>query len=608
MASGGSMGGDVFDRAAGLAAVAAAVPRALRRTVQKQARQIARDFRQNLKQGATRFYDAAAGGRNTAGWTTTGASANAEVALAGPTLRERSRDLERNNPTAHKILSAFVNNVIGDGIRVSFADLKVQALWDEWIAECDTAHDLDFYGQQWLMVYGAALSGEALARRRPRFARDALTVPLQIQLLESDFLCSVQNRQLPNGGRILQGIEFDAIDRRVAYWLWPYHPGDAFGPLGVPGINPVSVPADDIAHMYEATRAGQARGVPKLATIMRLAHDLNDYDASHLTNKRVQANVCAIVYGDDMEEPGMTPVLSFSGDQADENGDRPPVEGLEPGAIIIARGGKQIQFNNPTQTPGYAEYKVDRKHDMAAGTDTPYELATGDLSRVNYSSIRAGLIEYRRAVKSYRSRVVIPLYINKVVRWFLDAAIVSGKVQPGRYTFKCSAPKFEEVDRLKESLADAQEMVNGTTSQQRLIRERGDDPAEIMAERVADAKAAKKKGLPQPGVAVPVQVAAVNANSDGESDPSIGASPPPPDEVAVANADTVQDTAMNGIQVEALLDVIGKVASKGMPAESAKALIKAAFPAVSQTLIDAMIDGAANFTPPPVPQAPAAGA
>lgn len=502
---------DVAKRAWEAAAVAVETPRALRRTVERLARAAVRDFRHNLKSGALRFYDGAAGGRNTASWRTNGASANAEIAQAGVDLRNRSRDLERNNPNAKKIISAFVNNCIGSGILVQFGNdangRKCQALWDKWITECDTAHNLDFYGIQWLAVYGAALSGEVLARRRPRMMKDGLSVPLQVQLLESDYLASVVNRVLPDGGRIVQGIEFDPIDRRQAYWLYPYHPGDAFGPLGVPGFVPKRIEASEILHVYEATRPGQTRGVPMLSAVMRTIKDLGEYDFAHLTNKRAQANVCAVIYGDDTEEPGLAPELSFAG--SDD-----PVEGLEAGAIIIARGGKQVAFNNPTQTGGYAEFKRDRKHDIAAGALTPYELASGDLSQVNYSSIRAGLIEYRRMITSFRDRVVIPLFIKPIVGWFLDAAIAAGSLPPGEYKFTCNAPKFEEVDRLKEALANRQLLENGETSLTQIILNNGDDPETVWKQREDDKKRAEKAGLQNPGT--PVQVAVAETNADAQ--------------------------------------------------------------------------------------------
>lgn len=490
-----------------MAAQAIAAPKAARMTGEKLARSISREFKGAMR-SATRGYDAAAVGRNTAGWRTTGSSADAEIAGAGPLLRDRSRELNRNEPNAHKILSAFVNNAVGSGIRVSFDNKKAQKLWDQWITECDTAHGLDFYGLTWLVAMSAAESGEVLARKRPRMVRDKLTVPLQVEVMEGDFIASYENRMTENGGRVVSGIEFDPIGRRTGYWLYPYHPGDAFGPVGVSGLTPKVIPAADIAHVYEATRPGQTRGVPMLAAIMRVAHDLNMYDSAHLKNKTVQSFVCAVVTNDDPLDEGFG--VEFAGSPTDGSD---PVRGLESGAVILARGGKQVAFNNPTQTSGYSEFKVDRKHDIAAGGLTPYELATGDLSRVNYSSIRAGLIEYRRLISSWRDRVLIPLWVKVVVGWFLDAAIAAGALAPGNYAFKCHAPKFEEVDRLKEALANRQLLENGERSLTDIIRSNGDDPATVMDERVEDAKAARKNGLPVPGVPVPVSVAQTNAEA-----------------------------------------------------------------------------------------------
>lgn len=47
-----------------------------------------------------RSYDGASQGRLKDGWRTSGTSANAEIAAAGSLLRDRMRDLVRNNPLA----------------------------------------------------------------------------------------------------------------------------------------------------------------------------------------------------------------------------------------------------------------------------------------------------------------------------------------------------------------------------------------------------------------------------------------------------------------------------------------------------------------------------
>ena len=63
-----------------------------------------------------RSYEGARLGRRTEGWVVAGSSANAEIGTALSRLRDRSRDLVRNNPYAAKAVQAVVSNLIGTGI------------------------------------------------------------------------------------------------------------------------------------------------------------------------------------------------------------------------------------------------------------------------------------------------------------------------------------------------------------------------------------------------------------------------------------------------------------------------------------------------------------
>src|SRR5690348_15373182 len=81
-----------------------------------------------------------------------------------------------------------------------------------------------------------------------------------IQLLEPDFLDDSRLGVLPNGNKVVQGVEFDPIGQRAAYWLFPEHPGNNFA-IAAMGLVSKPVPASEIAHLYEHQRT-QARGVP----------------------------------------------------------------------------------------------------------------------------------------------------------------------------------------------------------------------------------------------------------------------------------------------------------------------------------------------------------
>lgn len=78
---------------------------------------------------------------------------------------------------------------------------------------------------------------------------------------------------------------------------------------------------------------------------------------------------------------------------------------------------------------------------------------------------------------------------------------------------------------------------------------------------------------------------------------------------AAGAASSVQDTAMNGAQVASLAAIVKDVATGALPAESAEAMVKAAFPALSDAQASAMIGPAAKMQaekpePPATPAPP----
>jgi len=98
-----------------------------------------------------RHFDAARPSRATHGWPAPSSSVNLDLYAALPVLRDRGRDLARNNPHAAKAIASLVGNAIGAGIdpRPKTGDEKLDG-------EVDHAHPSP--------VCGASL----LPSRRPR--------------------------------------------------------------------------------------------------------------------------------------------------------------------------------------------------------------------------------------------------------------------------------------------------------------------------------------------------------------------------------------------------------------------------------------------------------
>jgi lambda family phage portal protein len=451
------------------------------------ARYAARVAIANLRRG----YEAGGKTRVTEGWRGSNASADAEIAVAGPVLRDRSRDLVRNNALAAQAVQVLVNNIVGPGIRPRAAsgnkalNRRVDALWRSFAANCDFYGHTDFHGLLNLAVREMVEAGDILALKIAT-PGGGKTVPLKIQLREIDHLDTGRVQDIAGGGYTDQGIEFDVGGRRTAFWMFPQHPGGTTRAIRR-RFESERIDATRVAHLFERQRV-QSRGVPWGAPAMLALRDLGDWQQAELVRKKTEACLVGIVFGDDETQASVAPVVQ------DSQGNK--VEQFEPGLIAYARGGKDIKFNQPASTAGVYEWNRVQMHIVASGFRVPYALMTGDLSQNNFSSSRVGLNEFRRMVEQLQWQTVIPMFCEPIWRWFIEAAQLAGllpldAVIPAEW----APPRFEMVNPLQDVQADLLETRAGFASPQQMIAKRGYDPAAVIGEWAAHAEATDALGL-----------------------------------------------------------------------------------------------------------------
>jgi capsid protein len=147
-------------------------------------------------------YEAATYGRRLGLWGTSGIGPTAAIQGNLDALRNRSRELYRNNAWARRGAQSYVANAIGTGIvpRWTLEDQvlkrQVEKLFLRWTDESDADGQGDFYSQQATVALTQFLSGEAIVRFRPRRLTDGLSVPLQLQVLEPDHLDEMRDGPL----------------------------------------------------------------------------------------------------------------------------------------------------------------------------------------------------------------------------------------------------------------------------------------------------------------------------------------------------------------------------------------------------------------------------
>lgn len=436
----------------------------------------------------SRKYEGASKSKRLSRWISESTSANTEIQGSLTVLRNRARDLRRNNPYAARGVQAITSNTVGCGISTQFrasGDVqKLEDLWAKW-AET-TAIDFDgrnnIYGLQRLALDAVVESGEVLVRKR---FTAGLSVPLQYQVLESDFIDTTQvDAKTDKGNTIVQGIEFDSQGKRVAYWLFEQHPG-SYDPFFRSTLKSTRVPVDEVYHIYRMERPGQARGIPWLAPVIVRLKDLDDYEDAQLLRQKIAA--CFTAFIKDMSG-------EFAEDDDEDCEEVELAERIEPGLIEELPRGKEVQFSNPPEVQNYGQYVGAVLRAVAAGLGVTYEVLANDYSQVNFSSGRMGWIEFSRNIKSWQDHIIYPHMLDPIAKDFLATATILG-IKTDGVGFVHVPPKREMIDPTKEIPATVDAIRAGLTTLSDEVMALGKDPKAHFAKYAKDMQELDKLGL-----------------------------------------------------------------------------------------------------------------
>lgn len=468
----------------------------------------------------------------------------------------RSRYLIQNNPYATQASETFVSALVGTGIKPSKLGVTPEQkqsfaeLWADSVPYMDADGVLDFYGLQGLIGAELFAAGEVFAVTDAPAVKVAGVVPLAVRLYQSEMLPFWHSVPLPGGAYIDMGIEFDSDHHRVAYHFLTRAPGDFTTPpkSGVGGNWTIRVPAEQVMHIFKPTRVGQIRGIPFTLSGMVTLAMMDLYDDAELERKRTAALFAGFITQNDPEDDGSESPVGALGSLVshDQKNGRPyaqTVASLEPGVLVPLGPGEDVTFSEPADLGGsYEAFQYRMLLRAAAGFGVPYYAMTGDLRSVNYSSIRAGLLEFRRRVTSTQNAVIIQLFarpfINKWVAMATELGLAPWKLSEYRKNvvlyirMKWLAPKWEWVDPLKDLQAEKLAVDNGFKARTDTIEEGGDDPEETDKRIKEDQDREDALGLRlarfPSGPAAALEAAADPVNPDAPStDPAADPAEPP---------------------------------------------------------------------------------
>jgi lambda family phage portal protein len=437
----------------------------------------------------TRRFDVVAGRRQAIPFQTFG-STNPETLAAAGTIRSRARYAAHNQPFIANGVNAWVTSLIGAGITPTpqhpdaAARNLLGGLFTTWAASADAHGRTDLYGLQADVARAVVVDGECFAHLR------ITPEGLRVQIIPAEMVDESYTLELEGGRRIIAGIEFDAFDRRAAYWIRQARPTDLYGSY----LPPVRVPASDVLHIFKPLGPGQVRGVSWLAPVLMTAAELDQLMDALL----IGAKVAAMHAGFLIDQNG-TAGTPYDGAQVGSVLE----SGLEPGTLKVVPSGMDIKFNSPAQASESVAFARLTLEAIAAGLGVPEHLLTGNLNGANYSSLRAGLVAFRQRVEQIQFHTLIPQFCKPVYERMITTAVLSGdldapdfEARPGDW-LACEwiPPAQPWVDPLKDVQAAEHMIAAGLMSRRQAVAMQGYSVERLDSEIAADRAREQSIGL-----------------------------------------------------------------------------------------------------------------
>jgi lambda family phage portal protein len=428
-------------------------------------------------------------------------SADSELYTALPILRDRCRDLARNNEYAKRFLTLMKTNIVGER---GFT-LQVRARNSNGSIDLQGNDIVETRFKQWGRLGRAEIGGrmnwvdcqrhavEALARDGEVFVRlvrgarhhDSFT----LQFIESDLVDHDKNGNADNGNQIRMGVEVDQNQRPTAYYVLTTHPNDSF--VNRTARKHIRVPVDDMLHIYMPSRSYQTRGEPFMAPAIASMKMLDGYRQAELVAARSAAAKFGVI-----TTPG--------GDEfvGDDQEDEVPIMDFTPGAMYQLPRGHDLKLIDPTHpVTAYADFEAAILRGIAAGLNVSYTSLSQNLEGVSYSSIRQGTIEDRDHYRMLQSFVIdhfcMPVYLAwlETVMSFGDFPIPSNKYSKFSETTIWRGRGYAWVDPQKEINASVTAFTNGLISMSDIAANYGKDVEELFSALAADKEMAQQYGL-----------------------------------------------------------------------------------------------------------------
>jgi lambda family phage portal protein len=453
----------------------------------------------------------------TSEWQTSAGNADADILPDLETIRERSRDLIRNNPLACGAMKTKVTNVVGTGLKLrsridaEFLGLTPEAaddwernterefrLWAE-SQDCDAERALNFYGLQRLALMSTLENGDIFVNL-PYIKRLGNPYELKVQMIEADRVCNPDFKI--DTDTLAGGVEKDENGAPIVYHVLKQHPGSLFRT----NFQWISLPAfgsqtgrRNVLHLFHKLRPGQSRGVPDLAPVIEAFKQMGNYTEAEVMAAVVSAMFTVFIKS---ENGNGLSVASNSGPSAPPKGFK-----MGPGAMLDLMPGEDVVFANPGRPNAQFDPFVKAiLQQVGVSLELPFEVLTKHFT-ASYSAARASLIEAWKFFSTQRAWLS-EYFCQPVYEAWLTEAVATGRIKaPGFLKGDlaiqkayCRAewigPAPGQIDPLKEvKAAEARVSLGISNLEKETAMMMSDDWEVVHRQRVKEVEMRKEAGL-----------------------------------------------------------------------------------------------------------------
>lgn len=388
----------------------------------------------------------------------------------------RSRDVGRNEGVGASATMRTVNSAVGfrwdftskpnwTALGISYEVARqlgrqIDAAWEQYAYgihfQADAERLLTFGGLLRLTAAHIFNDGEMLGVIE--WADDEGTpYSTRLRVVDPDRLSNpngiADGARLENGNTVVGGVEKNARQVPVAYWIRESHPGD----LGTNAKRTwrrltrysTNLGRPQVLHAFDKLRASQTRGITRFATVLKLFKAFSTFtdktleaaalNALFLGFIKSSAGPSAVSESFDSEE-----LAGWAADREDYYNENPiEVNGAQ---MPVLGPDDDVQMQTTARdTSGFDGFTRSILRLIAAALGVTYEELSMDFSTTNYSSARAALMI------AWKETLALRGLIEQQVAWLFFAAWLEEAIDIGRIVLPEGAPDFyDHIDAYVE--------------------------------------------------------------------------------------------------------------------------------------------------------------